>query len=224
MLIHIDYIIKLINLETNLLNAVVYLLQSYSVVFRVNQHYVPVPLRVFLLLISSEDLDAPLVLLAGVANGEAAFCRTDLLVVTSPVDSLLDIEVPLNLSFPTVTAVVAVAAAVAVPDADVDVDDDDDNDDDNDDDDDDAAVDDDDDDISTDADVGTDTVDVIAIVIIVAVACAVVVVAVAAVVVTMTMAVAITVVAVLDCLVVNKRLSLCTLLLTLKFDILLELI
>lgn len=101
--------------------------------------YVPAPLRVFLLLISSEDLDAPLVLLAGVASGEAVFCRTDLLVVTSPTDSLLDTEVPLNLSFPTVTA--AVAAVV-----------------------------------------------------------------------------------VLGCLVVNKRLSLCTLLLALKFDILLELI
>jgi len=139
--------------------------------------YVPAPLRVFLLLISSEDLDAPLVLLAGVARGEAVFCRTDLLVVTSPTDSLLDTEVPRNLSFPTVTAVAAVVTAAT------------------------AAV--------------VAVVVVIVVNVDVVVSVAIVDVVVVAVIVT---------VAVFGCLVVNKRLSLCTLLLALKFNILLKLI
>lgn len=74
--------------------------------------YIPAPLRVFLLFTSSVDLDAPLVLLAGVANGEAVFCRTDRLVVTSPTDSLLDTEVPRSLSFPAFTAVGVLACLV----------------------------------------------------------------------------------------------------------------
>lgn len=74
--------------------------------------YIPAPLRVFRLVISSVDLDAPLVLLAGVANGEAVFCRTDLLVVTSPKDSLLDMEVPRSLSFPAVTIAVVFGCLV----------------------------------------------------------------------------------------------------------------
>ena len=152
-------------------------------------NYVPAPLRVFLLLISSDDLDAPLVLLAGVARGEAVFCRTDLLVVTSPTDSLLDTEVPRNLSFPIVTAaaVVATAAVVAVVEIVV-------------------------------------NVGVVVIVAIVDVIVIAVVVVIVIVVVDIDVVIVIVTVAVLGCLVVNKRLSLCTLLLALKFDILLKLI
>lgn len=135
---------------------------------------------------SSEDLDAPLVLLAGVARGEAVFCRTDLLVVTSPTDSLLDTEVPRNLSFPTVTAAVAVATAATA-----------------------AAV-----------------VEVVVVIVVIVVTVGVVIIVVIVVVAVIAVAIVVNVVtvAVLGCLVVNKRLSLCTLLLALKFDILLELI
>lgn len=134
-------------------------------------------------------------LLAGVARGEAVFCRTDLLVVTSPTDSLLDTEVPRNLSFPTVTAAAAVAT-VAIADVVV------------------VAV----------------PVVVVIVVIVVNVGVAVIVVVVISVVVVVSIAVVVIVVVVIivavvfGCLVVNKRLSLCTLLLALKFDILLELI
>jgi len=159
-------------------------------------NYVPAPLRVFLLLISSDDLDAPLVLLAGVARGEAVFCRTDLLVVTSPTDSLLDTEVPRNLSFPTVTAaaVVATAATAAVV----------------------AVV------VVIVVNVGVVVIVVVAIVDVIVIA--VVVVVIVIVVVDIDVVIVIVTVAVLGCLVVNKRLSLCTLLLALKFDILLKLI
>jgi len=158
-------------------------------------NYVPAPLRVFLLLISSDDLDAPLVLLAGVARGEAVFCRTDLLVVTSPTDSLLDTEVPRNLSFPTVTAAaVATAATAAVV----------------------AVV------VVIVVNVGVVVIVVVAIVDVIVIA--VVVVVIVIVVVDIDVVIVIVTVAVLGCLVVNKRLSLCTLLLALKFDILLKLI
>lgn len=146
-------------------------------------------------------MDAPLVLLAGVARGEAVFCRTDLLVVTSPTDSLLDTDVPRNLSFPTVPAAAAAAAAVATATA--------------------AVV----------------VVVVVIVVVIVVIVVNVVVIAVAVVaivdvdvvviavaVVIVAVVVVIVIVAVFGCLVVNKRLSLCTLLLALKFDILLKLI
>lgn len=132
-------------------------------------------------------MDAPLVLLAGVARGEAVFCRTDLLVVTSPADSLLETEVPRNLSFPPVTAAIAVAIAAVT-----------------------AAV-------------GTFIV-VIVVIVVVAGVVVIVVVAITVIVVIAVVVVVIVTVAVLGCLVVNKRLSLCTLLLALKFDILLELI
>lgn len=123
-------------------------------------------------------------LLAGVARGEAVFCRTDLLVVTSPADSLLEMEVPRNLSFPPVTAAIAVAITAVT-----------------------AAV-------------GT----FIVVIVVIVAGVVVIVVAITVIVVIAVVVVVIVTVAVLGCLVVNKRLSLCTLLLALKFDILLELI